>query len=129
MISDAVSDTDAVSGAAPQVGPANLRLLPWTDAAGRACYLKQGRTPGYVSRMADKVEAEQIDNARECVEYADEVLADEEPDEAELLFLVEPMRDALRDLLRVIRSREDRLPDGEPDEEPDEEEDAGEASG
>ncbi|MET7641339.1 hypothetical protein [Streptomyces sp. NPDC005438] len=89
---------------------ANLRLLPWTDTAGRPCYLKEGRTRGYVSRKADYVEAEQIDNGRECLEYANEILAEPEPDEEELLFLVEPLRDALRDLLRIAKSRGDRIP-------------------
>ncbi|MET7640668.1 hypothetical protein [Streptomyces sp. NPDC005438] len=89
---------------------ANLRLLPWTDTAGRPCYLKEGGTRGHVSRKADHVEAEQIDNGRECLEYANEILAEPEPDEEELLFLVEPLRDALRDLLRIAKSRGDRIP-------------------
>ncbi|MET7637677.1 hypothetical protein [Streptomyces sp. NPDC005438] len=96
--------------AQPSTSALPARLLPWTASDGKPCYL-YGRGGGYVSKMADRVEAEQLDNGYECLDYVNEVLADEEPDMDELLFLVEPMRDALRQVLRVAKSRGERLPD------------------
>ncbi|MEV0277742.1 hypothetical protein AB0I22_15375 [Streptomyces sp. NPDC050610] len=53
-----------------------MRLLPWLDPMGRPCYLSTRDGKGYVSRLADKAEAAQLDQGEHLVECAREILDD-----------------------------------------------------
>src|SRR5690606_1671678 len=55
-------------------GVAGPRLLPWTTPDGRPCYLStDGR--GYLSTLADSIEAVQLGMGEELLEHAREALA------------------------------------------------------
>ncbi|QKW05935.1 hypothetical protein HUT18_05550 [Streptomyces sp. NA04227] len=88
-----------------------LRLLPWSNSDGQPCYLSTDTGTGMVSRLADQVEAEQLDNGSECVDYARELLdadvANVELDE--LRFLTAELTSALHQVLRIAHSRGARL--------------------
>jgi hypothetical protein len=54
------------------------RLLPWAGEAGKPCYLVTDGT-GRLSRLADTVEAVQLDMADELLGHADDLLAGRPP--------------------------------------------------
>ncbi|MQY13876.1 hypothetical protein SRB5_40320 [Streptomyces sp. RB5] len=86
-----------------------LRLLPWSDPTGRPCYLRSSTGTGYVSRLADRVEAEQLDTASEFIAYAAELLNDDDPQQEDLVYLAGGLTDSLRNALRIAESRGNRL--------------------
>lgn len=49
------------------------RLLPWSSPDGKPCFLA-GDGKGYVSRLADEMEAAQLDSAAELIEEACRIL-------------------------------------------------------
>jgi len=51
------------------------RLLPWTGAGGKPCYVV-GDGTGYVSRRADEVEDIQLDMADELLGHAADLLTE-----------------------------------------------------
>ncbi|MFF2812413.1 hypothetical protein ACFVT2_35605 [Streptomyces sp. NPDC058000] len=87
------------------------RLLPWVSPEGKTCFVL-GDGEGFVSRMADRVEAVQLDMADELVAHADGMLGEPKLSERELRFLAGNLTCALRDVRRVAVSRGARL--GEP---------------
>lgn len=84
------------------------RLLPWAGAEGKPCYLI-GDGPGYLSRVADNVEAVQLGMAGELLDHAADMLADRRATSAQLHFLAARMAEALRDVHRIAVSRGARL--------------------
>jgi hypothetical protein len=82
-----------------------LRLLPWVGSDGKPCYLSTDDRGGYVSRLADHIEAFQLGMARELLEHAHRVLDDDMEDAEELHLLAAQLTSALRDVLRVATSR------------------------
>lgn len=50
--------------------PNELRLLPWTGPEGKPCYLSTDDRGGYMSRLADNVEAVQLGSAAQLLEQA-----------------------------------------------------------
>ncbi|WP_030812180.1 hypothetical protein [Streptomyces sp. NRRL S-337] len=93
------------------------RLLPWSSPDGKPCYLA-GDGNGYVSRLADNVEAAQLSSAAELIEEARPLLAGRTwtPEEVHLLACV--LTASLADVHRVAESRGARMPapdDDEPD--------------
>ncbi|MGW9041197.1 hypothetical protein ACWGQL_01315 [Streptomyces lydicus] len=91
-----------------------LRLLPWSGPDGQACYLSTENSGGYLSRLADNTEAQQLAVAAELGEHALEVLSDCQNWPNELRLLVTDMAGALRDVRRVAISRGHRLPPTDP---------------
>ncbi|MEB3965334.1 hypothetical protein OKJ48_34665 [Streptomyces kunmingensis] len=87
-----------------------LRLLPWAGTEGKPCYLGTDDPESFMSRLADHVEAEQLEMASELVEKAFELLDDETVDLKHLKIFAARLAAALRDVLRVATSRGDRLP-------------------
>ncbi|MER7984129.1 hypothetical protein ABTY53_00775 [Streptomyces noursei] len=85
------------------------RLLPWSSPEGKPCYLLGGTGTGYVSRLADRVEAEQMDAAAECVEEAGDVLAGRAWTPGELHLLAVELNVHLARVHRVSESRGARL--------------------
>ncbi|MER6052731.1 hypothetical protein ABT168_35735 [Streptomyces sp. NPDC001793] len=85
------------------------RLLPWTNPDGRPCYLLGGNGTGYVSRLADKVEAEQMTSAAELIEEACGVLAARTWTPGEIHLLAIELNDHLTRVHRASESRGARL--------------------
>ncbi|MGW5620370.1 hypothetical protein ACWEWP_05950 [Streptomyces olivaceus] len=82
-----------------------LRLLPWTGPDGKPCYLSTDNSGGYMSRLADNIEAVQLGMASELVEHVSAVLGDQDTVPEELRRMLTEMTGALRDVLRVATSR------------------------
>ena len=95
----------------------HLRLLPWASADGRPCYL-WGDTDGRVARLADDMEAAQMDTAADLLTEAHGVLAARAWTQGELHFLAVRLTDSLRDVHRIAESRGARLPAPARDEAP-----------
>ncbi|MFF8416584.1 hypothetical protein [Streptomyces sp. NPDC015680] len=94
--------------------PNELRLLPWSGLGDKPCYLSTDDPDGYMSRLADNIEAVQLGAAAELLEVASETLDDEDADPLELRCLSQALADALEDVLRVAVSRGPILAAGEP---------------
>ncbi|MGC9536080.1 hypothetical protein [Streptomyces sp. UG1] len=81
-----------------------MRLLPWTGAEGKPCYVV-GDGAGTVSRLADTVESVQLDMADGLLDHAADMLADRRATPAQLRFLLARMSEALTDVRRIAESR------------------------
>ncbi|MHB6907754.1 hypothetical protein [Streptomyces sp. DB-54] len=86
------------------------RLLPWSSLEGKPCYLLASDGTGYVSRMADRVEAEQLDVAAELIEEARIVLREQSWTPGEIHLLASDLTASLTNVRRVAVSRGARLP-------------------
>ncbi|MEU8788696.1 hypothetical protein [Streptomyces sp. NPDC048643] len=91
-----------------------LRLLPWSGPGGNPCYLSTDDRDGFMSRMADNIEAVQLGTAAELLERASEALDDQDTDPEEKQRLAKELTGALRDVLRVAISRGHLLAASEP---------------
>ncbi|MEV7400909.1 hypothetical protein AB0N93_10985 [Streptomyces sp. NPDC091267] len=85
-----------------------LRLLPWSSPEGKACYVS-GDGTGYVSRLADEMEAMQLSMCVELLDHADDMITDRDTTGDQLRFLAARMAESLRDVHRVALSRGLRL--------------------
>lgn len=90
-------------------GAGVLRLLPWSGPEGKPCYVS-GDGTGYVSRVADTMEANQLDAAAELIVEAKYVLAERAWTPGELHLLAVQLTESLVDVHRVAESRGARLP-------------------
>ncbi|MFI6639637.1 hypothetical protein [Streptomyces sp. NPDC050504] len=88
------------------------RLLPWAGPEGKPCYVLTDDAGGYVSRIADQVEAVQLGMGNELLGHARELIDDPKVDAAQLRFLSARLTEALSDAVRVAESRGARLPEG-----------------
>ncbi|WP_200307361.1 hypothetical protein [Streptomyces adelaidensis] len=84
-----------------------VRLLPWTGAEGKPCYLITDEEGGPLSRLADATESIQLGMGAELLAHAREILP--EAPRGELRFLAERLTEALADASRVAESRGQRL--------------------
>jgi hypothetical protein len=92
-------------------GTSQPRLLPWTGAGGKPCYLvADGNRTSRVSLVADAVESVQVGMAGDLLGHAADMLDDHDVTSAQLRFLLARMSEALTDVLRIARSRGARLP-------------------
>ncbi|WP_037888443.1 hypothetical protein [Streptomyces viridochromogenes] len=93
-------------------GLAGPRLLPWTTPDGNPCYLSTDGS-GYLSTLADGIEAVQLGMGEELLEHAREVLAlgARALSATEYRWLASRLAEALTDALRVAESRGQRIPD------------------
>jgi hypothetical protein len=87
--------------------PLRTRLLPWTGAEEKPCYLITDEHGGPVSRLADTTESVQLGMGTELLAHARDMLPD--TPRGELRFLAECLTEALGDALRVAESRGRRL--------------------
>ncbi|MFE3141588.1 hypothetical protein [Streptomyces scopuliridis] len=85
--------------------PNELRLLPWSGPGDKPCYLSTDDPDGYVSRLADNIEAVQLGTAAELLEEAAEALDNQDTSLNGMRCLVEELTGALRDVFRVATSR------------------------
>ncbi|MFD4945856.1 hypothetical protein ACFVYE_23830 [Streptomyces sp. NPDC058239] len=90
---------------------APLRLLPWTSAEGRPCYLSTDNPHSRLSRLADEVEDEQLDCGEAVVAGAEAVLVDQAAGEFAVRFALTRAIESLREVLRVAESRGARIRD------------------
>lgn len=86
-----------------------VRLLPWLSPDGNPCFLV-GDGRGLVSRLADEMEAVQIDLAADLIEEARHVLDARTWTPGELHLLAVELTAALANVRRVAESRGARLP-------------------
>ncbi|MFI6434776.1 hypothetical protein [Streptomyces sp. NPDC050759] len=91
-----------------------LRLLPWSGPEGKPCYLSTDDKGGYMSRLADNIEADQLDAAAILLEHASATLDDQETDPEDLRRLTGELTGTLRDVLRIATSRGHLLGVSEP---------------
>ncbi|MEV5803773.1 hypothetical protein [Streptomyces parvulus] len=82
-----------------------LRLLPWSGPDGKPCYLSTDDSGGYMSRLADNMEAVQLGMADDLVEQVSAVLGDLDADPEDLRRMLTELTGALREVLRVATSR------------------------
>jgi hypothetical protein len=82
--------------------PNELRLLPWSGPEGKPCYLSTDDKDGYMSRLADNIEAVQLGTAAELLEQAYDT---QEADPEALRRLAKELTGTLRDVLRIATSR------------------------
>ncbi|MBA2811850.1 hypothetical protein E0500_032180 [Streptomyces sp. KM273126] len=88
-----------------------LRLLPWTTADGRPCYLSAEDPGSRLSRMADELEAELLGSATYVLAAAKPLLDEPRAEKRELRFAGVRLAEALGDVLRIAESRGARLSD------------------
>ncbi|WP_340379037.1 hypothetical protein U5640_29290 [Streptomyces sp. SS7] len=81
------------------------RLLPWSGPEGKPCYLSTDDRDGFMSRLADNIESEQLATAAELLKRAAETLGDEHTGPEDVQLLAKELTGALRDILRVATSR------------------------
>ncbi|MFI2434296.1 hypothetical protein [Streptomyces sp. NPDC018693] len=81
-----------------------LRLLPWSGREGTPCYLSTDGS-GFMSRLADNIEAAQLGAAAELLEHVSETLKDQDAGLEDLRLLAEELTGVLQDVLRVATSR------------------------
>ncbi len=98
------------------------RLLPWPSPDGKPCFLvaDTDNGGGYVSRLADELEAVQLATGVDVLALARPLLDDPASPYAEVRFAGLRLAECLTDALRVAESRGMRLPapDTEGDETP-----------
>lgn len=94
--------------------PNPLRLLPWSGPEGKPCYLSTDDREGYMSRLADNIEAMQLRTAAELLERASNKLDDQGTGPEDMRRLAKDLTEALRDVLRVATSRGDLLAVSDP---------------
>lgn len=82
-----------------------LRLLPWSGPDGKPCYLSTDDSGGYMSRLADDIEAVQLGMAADLLEQISTVLSERDAGTEDLRRLLTELLEALRDVLRVATSR------------------------
>lgn len=87
------------------------RLLPWAGPEGKPCYLAGDSAGGYLSRLADNMEAVQLGLAADLIKEARTVLDARKWTPGELHLLAVHLTEALTDAHRVAESRGARLPD------------------
>ncbi|QHA04832.1 hypothetical protein GQF42_17400 [Streptomyces broussonetiae] len=84
------------------------RLLPWTGADGKPCYLV-GDGAGHVSRLADRIESVQLGMADGLLGHAADLLAEQRLTNEELRYLARRLSESLTDVRRVAESRGARI--------------------
>ncbi|MEU0831555.1 hypothetical protein [Streptomyces sp. NPDC005969] len=92
------------------MSPTNaVRLLPWAGPEGKPCYLA-GDGAGFLSRLADNMEAAQLGLAGELIDEAQQVLEGRAWTPGELHLLAVQLTEALGNVHRIAVSRGARLP-------------------
>ncbi|MEV0966684.1 hypothetical protein AB0J25_29590 [Streptomyces sp. NPDC049910] len=84
-----------------------LRLLPWTGAEGKPCYLI-GDGHGYVSRLADDIESVQLNVAAHLLAQTDNLLSDRSATPEQLRYAIARLAESLCDVHRIARNRNTR---------------------
>ncbi|MFG2192788.1 hypothetical protein [Streptomyces sp. NPDC048639] len=107
--SAAYADQTAESGLAVDHAGRVPRLLPWTTDSGKPCLLSSDNPAGFVSRLADDMEAAQLAMAADVLEDTRKVLGDRLSTRAAVEYAGIRLIECLADVLRVAESRGLRL--------------------
>ncbi|WP_069764269.1 MULTISPECIES: hypothetical protein [Streptomyces] len=91
-----------------------LRLLPWSGPEGKPCYLSTDDKGGYMSRLADNIEEDQLDAAAILLEHASATLDHQDANPEDLRQLTGELTGILRGVLRIATSRGHLLGVSEP---------------
>lgn len=91
-------------------GTTTRRLLPWPSPEGKPCYLVTDDAGGYLSRLADDLEAAQLATGADVLGLARTVLDDPASPYTEVRYAGLRLAECLTDALRVAESRGLRLP-------------------
>ncbi|MBP5907158.1 hypothetical protein F3K40_17485 [Streptomyces sp. LBUM 1478] len=86
------------------------RLLPWPSPEGKPSYLVTDHRGGYLSRLADDLEATQLATGTDVLGLARTVLDDPTSPYTEVRYAGIRLAECLTDALRVAESRGLRLP-------------------
>ncbi|MCX4587794.1 hypothetical protein [Streptomyces sp. NBC_01481] len=86
-----------------------LRLLPWPGPEGQRCYLSSDDPESRLNRLANELEATQLDTGAMVLGRARELLVDPDATAQELRWLSLQLCQSLGDTLRVAESRGGRL--------------------
>ncbi|MER7479497.1 hypothetical protein ABTX60_17965 [Streptomyces sp. NPDC126510] len=97
-------DRDSVPAVAP-----GLRLLPWESDTGKPCFLSTHGAPGQLARIADEIEADQLDDGAHVLKGAQAVLDDTKSGEYAVRHALRAATQCLGDVLRIADSRGARL--------------------
>lgn len=89
-----------------------MRLLPWTGADGKPCYLSTDDPHSPLSRLADDIEAVQLADAEEVLAGARAVLDDPVAGEHSVRFALTRAVESLGDTLRIAVIRGERVAGG-----------------
>ncbi len=89
---------------------APLRLLPWPTEEGKPAFLAPGSESGFLSRLADEMEAVQLTMGADVLAHARAIVANPAASEGELRRVAARLSECLGDALRVAESRGARLP-------------------
>ncbi|MGC9544095.1 hypothetical protein [Streptomyces sp. UG1] len=89
--------------------PPGLRLLPWETDTGKPCFLSADGVDGPLSRLADEIEADQLQDGADVLAGARAVLDDRKAGEYALRRALRAATQVLGDVLRVADSRGARL--------------------
>ncbi|MER5518702.1 hypothetical protein [Streptomyces sp. NPDC002763] len=89
--------------------PASPRLLPWPTLEGKPCYLITDNKGGYLSRLADDLEAAQLATGTDVLDLAHRVLEDPMSTYTEVRYTGIRLAECLTDALRVAESRGMRM--------------------
>ncbi|WP_282703289.1 hypothetical protein [Streptomyces sp. CC219B] len=92
----------------------HLRLLPWPGPEGKPAHLVTDGTQSFLSQLADKIEAQQIETAAVIKSLAEPMVEDSTDLTAdELRWIARRLIESLTDVLNIAESRGQRLPDYE----------------
>ncbi|MFS8203382.1 hypothetical protein ACLVWQ_32495 (plasmid) [Streptomyces sp. CWNU-52B] len=108
--------TEHADGPEAVAGDLVPRLLPWPSPDGRPSYLLTDHGGGYLSRLADELEAAQLATGGDVLALARPLLDDPMSPYTEIRYAGIRLAECLADVLRVAESRGMRLPaapDGE----------------
>jgi hypothetical protein len=89
--------------------PSGLRLLPWETDTGKPCFLSADDADGPLSRLADEIEADQLQDGADVLAGAKAVLDDRKAGEFALRGALAATTQVLGAVLRVADSRGIRL--------------------
>ncbi|MEV0690471.1 hypothetical protein [Streptomyces sp. NPDC050388] len=95
-----------------------LRLLPWSDDDGKTALLSTDGTETYLSRLADRVEEQQIETAAIVLKLTQPMVEDgaKKLTVPELRWAARRLIESLTELLVIAESRGQRIPPyAEPD--------------
>lgn len=89
----------------------HLRLLPWSGADGQPAHLVTDDRGSFLSRLADQMEATQLETGTEVLKLSRAMLESlERPTSNELFYVIQRLAECLTDALRVAESRGQRIP-------------------
>ncbi|MCP3822479.1 hypothetical protein NLX86_31655 [Streptomyces sp. A3M-1-3] len=88
----------------------HLRLLPWSGADGQPAHLVTDGRGSFLSRLADQMEATQLETGTQVLKLSRAMLASiETPTSDELFYVTHRLAECLTDALRVAEIRGQRI--------------------